>query len=73
MSFQGLLGGHLRLLRMLLEPPNKSEMFSDRVFPRFQPVLYSHLQENGVLIESSSHFLSIGSNAAVNLRLLFTV
>ena len=34
MGFQGLLGVHLRLLRMLLEPPGKL-MFFGRVFPKY--------------------------------------
>ena len=34
MGFEGLLGGQLRLLRMLLEPLGKSEMFPGRVFPK---------------------------------------
>ena len=49
MGFQGILDGHLRLLRMLLEPPGKSEMFSGRIFPRYRTASHSHLQENRVL------------------------
>ena len=45
MSFQGLLGGHLRLVRMLPEPSGTSGMFSGRVFPRYRLALHPHLQD----------------------------
>ena len=44
---QYLHGVELRLLRMLPEPPGKSDIFSGRVFPRYQTALHSHLQKNG--------------------------
>ena len=48
MGFQGFLGGHLTLLRILFEPPGKSDMFPGRDFPRYQTASHSDLQENGV-------------------------
>ena len=39
----GLFGGHQMLLRMLLEPPGKSEIFSCRFFSRYRAALLPHL------------------------------
>ena len=42
-----------------------SQMFSGRIFPRYQTALLSHLQKKRILIESNSHFLGMRSNDAV--------
>ena len=64
MDFQGLRGGHLRLLTMLLEPPGKSDMFSGRVFPRYRTAFKILPSGKWSLIESNRHFLGMRSNAA---------
>ena len=78
MCFQELHGVDLKLLRMLPEPPGKSEIFSGRVFPRIQTALHSHLQENGVQssrIAISSVFgqMLLLSRQIANLKVVFRV
>ena len=73
-----LLGGHLRLIRILLEPFGKSEVFSGRIFPRYRMAFHSHLQENGVQSSRTAIFTVCGqmlllSRQIADIRSLFTV
>ena len=65
MGFEGLLGRQLRLLRMLLEPLGKLEMFPGRVFPKILNSFTLSPSGKQSLIKWNSHFLGIPLNAAV--------